>query len=492
MLGQQDRDALGQSDLFAVTNPFDLIPQDHILRRVDRVLDLSWLREEVRECYCAETGRPSIDPEAAVRLMLAGFFQGITQDRKLMREAEVNLAIRWFAGYRLQDRLPHASSLTRIRQRWGEERFRRIFLRTVKQCQERGLVSGETVHIDATLIRADVSWESLHAEKVLAENREEEEAETPKRGRPRTRPRYPKKRSRTDPECTLATSSKDRAMEPTYKQHTAVDDAQGVVVDVSVTTGEAPEGQELIGQLDRVETVTERPVATVTADAAYGNAETYGVLERHDIDALIVPRTEYRKPRRIPARRFKYDARHQVVRCPGGKELVRGHRVEAQRGTIYRARSSDCRGCPLRARCLPPTARSRQVMIVDDYPALLRARRRHARGAPEDRRLHRRHRHVVEGVHGEAKQQHGLRRAARRGLWNVAIQVYLTAAAINLKRLAKAFCRAIVSWRGTVHETGNAFCGAPTRLRGSGRFRIEMAQRSRGFYSPRPWRLRAA
>jgi len=78
----------------------DLIPSDHVLRRVDKILDLSWLREEVRENYCETNGRPGIDPEAAVRLMLAGFFAGIVHDRKLMREAQVNLAIRWFAGYR--------------------------------------------------------------------------------------------------------------------------------------------------------------------------------------------------------------------------------------------------------------------------------------------------------------------------------------------------------------------------------------------------------
>ena len=94
-------------------------------------------------------------------------------DRKLLREAQVNLAIRWFAGYRLEERLPDHSSLSRIRQRWGEERFKKIFQKTVKTCIEKGLVSAETVHIDATLIRADVSWESIterHAEQVVAEN----------------------------------------------------------------------------------------------------------------------------------------------------------------------------------------------------------------------------------------------------------------------------------------------------------------------------------
>ena len=170
MLGRQER---WQDELFVACSLRDVIPDDHILKRIDKVLDLSWLRKEVAECYCQDNGRPGIDPEAAVRLMLAGLFEGITRDRQLMRQAQVNIAIRWFAGYRLDEKLPDHSSLTRIRQRWGQERFKRIFQRTVASCNAAGLVGGDLVHIDATLIRADVSWESLterHVEKVLAEN----------------------------------------------------------------------------------------------------------------------------------------------------------------------------------------------------------------------------------------------------------------------------------------------------------------------------------
>jgi transposase len=100
MLGTQDR---WQDDLFVVGSLRELIPEDHLLRRIDKQLDLGWLRDDVANCYCEDNGRPSIDPEAAVRLMLAGFVAGIVHDRKLMREAQVNLAIRWFAGYRLHD-----------------------------------------------------------------------------------------------------------------------------------------------------------------------------------------------------------------------------------------------------------------------------------------------------------------------------------------------------------------------------------------------------
>jgi transposase len=106
-----------QLEFFVCGSLRDLVPDDHVLARVDRVLDLHWLHDEVAELYADGIGRPGIEPEAAVRLMLAGFLLGLVHDRRLMREAQVNLAIRWFAGFGMNDRLPDHSSLTRIRQR---------------------------------------------------------------------------------------------------------------------------------------------------------------------------------------------------------------------------------------------------------------------------------------------------------------------------------------------------------------------------------------
>ena len=170
MLGRRTR---GRQEFLFAGSLRDLIPDDHVLVRVDRVLDLGWLRGEVAECYAAGSGRPGIDPEAAVRLMLAGLLLGIVHDRRLMREAAVNIAIPWFAGYGLTDAPPDHSSLTRIRQRWGAERFRRVFTRTVEACMAAGIVKGEVVHIDSSLVRADVSWEAIarrHADAVEAAN----------------------------------------------------------------------------------------------------------------------------------------------------------------------------------------------------------------------------------------------------------------------------------------------------------------------------------
>jgi IS5 family transposase len=439
MLGQRER---RQPELFVAGSLRELLPDDHILMRVDRVLDLGWLHEEVAEFYDASIGRPSIDPEVALRLMLAGFLLGFVHDRRLMREAQVNLAIRWFCGYGLHEALPDHSSLTRIRQRWGALRFRRIFERTVRACLDARIAKGEIVHVDASLIRADVSWESLvarHVDAVAAANLPDEEAER----RSRKTGKY-KKISTTDPDATMATTARNRRLEPSFKQHTAVDDRAGVVLDVVVTTGEVNEGQMLAGQIDHVAAVTDAMVVTVTADAGYAYGKVYDALEQRGIEALIPAKAEpIRSP--VPLRRFRYDARHDIVKCPKGRTL-RPQRP-TKHGRFFYSRARDCARCPMRDLCLSPGRVNKAIVIGDHHPALLRARRRRDRWSDEDRRLYQRHRWRSEGFHGEAKTWHGLARAVRRGLANMQIQAYLTAAAINLKRLAAGLVSILIAFQ---------------------------------------------
>jgi len=422
-------------------------------------LDLSWLDDAVKDCYDERQGRPCIEPERAVRLMLAGFLHGVVEDRKLMREAQVNLAYRWFAGYDLDEALPDHSSLTRIRQRWGEAKFRTIFERTVQMCADAGLVGGDMVHCDATLVRANVSWGSLvstYVEQSMQAN-PDEEAKGPEAGskgaeiggasgRPKARGKI-KKRSKTDPDASMATSNKKQRLEPSYKQHTAVDDLSGIVVDVEVTTGEVNEGVELMNQLQRVQKTTGKKPKTITCDRSYSSASNYMALERQRIEALIPPQKPSGKTSSFLLCRFSYDPKNQVVRCPAGKILTRSYRSD--KGWFYRARRCDCGSCRFRKECVPASCRSRIVMITDGYCALQRARRKKAQGWDDSSICaYKRHRYQVEGVHGEAKTVHGMRRAVRRGTTNVRIQSYLTNAAINLKRLAcHAYGRADSTYR---------------------------------------------
>ena len=439
MLGRKER---GQLELFITGSLRDLIPDDHVLVKVDQVLDLGWLRAEVADRYCTDNGRPGIAPEVAVRLMLAGFLLGIVHDRRLMREAQVNLAIRWFIGHALHEALPDHSSLTRIRQRWGEDVFRRVFTRVVRQCQSAGLVSAETVHIDASLIRANVSMDALVSRHLDAV----EEANDAKRDA-RKSGKF-KKLCRTDPDATMATSSR-AALRPAYKQHTAVDDRAGVIVDVEIVTGEEHDAGRFAARLDAIEDTLGLAPDRITADTIYGVGRVYAALEERQIDAVIPP---LRAPRRkgaqgFPTERFKFDPHHDVVRCPAKKRLT--PRNSTKSGKWYRADRRDCARCPLKAQCLPPGAPSRRVHIVTNHAAILRARRKRAAWGEDEHAIYTRHRWRVEGAHGTAKTLHGLARAIRRGLENMKIQALLTAIAMNLKKLAAGVMLFFVSIVGS-------------------------------------------
>lgn len=432
MLGRKER---GQLELFITGSLRDLVPDDHVLVKVDRVLDLSWLPSEVAGLYCADNGRPGIDPEVAVRLMLAGFLLGIVHDRRLMREAQVNLAIRWFVGYALHEALPDHSSLTRIRQRWGEDVFRQVFTRVVRQCQQAGMISAETIHIDASLIRANVSMDALVSSHLDAVEAAHEDANGAERDA-RTSGKF-KKICRTDPDATMATSSK-APLRPAYKQHTAVDDLAGVVVDVEIVTGEEHDTGRFDERLDAIaETLGVTP-GRITADTIYGVGRVYAALEDRRIEAVIPP---LRSPRRqgaqgFPTERFKFDPHHDVVRCPAEKRLTA--RNSTKSGRWYRANRRDCARCPLKTQCLPQGTPSRRVHIVTNHAAILRARRKRAAWGDDERAIYTRHRWQVEGTHGTAKTLHGLARAIRRGLKNMKIQALLTAISMNLKKLAAA------------------------------------------------------
>jgi transposase len=404
--------------LFVYAPLDELIPDDHILKQADRYVDFSWIRGEVKHLYCPDNGRPWLDPECALRLMVAGFFEGIVQDRKLCRKAATDIAIRWFAGLTLQDPIPDHSTFTRLRKRWGVDTFKKVFERALAECVEAGLVNADNVHVDSTLIRANVSWNRMiqqHVDQVISENAEVAGTEL-------------KRICETDPDATLATNSEKKPPEPSYKQHVAVND-NGVVLAVKITTGSTPEGHILGELIEEVEERTGERVENVTADKGYASAANFDMLEEMGINGVIP--TKLRKNNG-----FSYDSLHESVICPKGRRF--GHSKAAPEGRCFRIKARECGKCENRDKCFG-RRNERTVIIRWGIEALLRAERRKAKGWDDgDRELYARHWNLVEGVQGEMKNEHGLKRAIRRGEWNIWVQSLMTAAVINLKRAIKA------------------------------------------------------
>src|SRR5215212_11078626 len=150
----------------------DLVPKDNFYRHLDRKVDLSFVRDLVEDCY-ASSGRPSVDPVVFFRLQLVMFFEDIRSERQLMDVGADRLSVRWFLGYDLNEPLPDHSSLTRIRERYGLQTFRRFFERIVELCMEAGLVWGKELYFDATKVEANASLDSMRSRSLMEHGLEE-------------------------------------------------------------------------------------------------------------------------------------------------------------------------------------------------------------------------------------------------------------------------------------------------------------------------------
>lgn len=379
-----------------------LVPSDHPIRRLDRVLDLDFIHETVRDKYCQDNGRPSIDPEVVTRLFLIQALHGISSVRHLMREVQVNLAYRWFIGYRVDEPLPDHSTLSRALDRLGDEVFDDLFKRSVSQCRRSGLIEGKILHLDATTIRAD-----LDANRVNQPDSPDQDARFG---------RFP-----------------GGKVKPGYKQHTLADGKKRVVVGLTVTPANCPEGGETSKIVDEVSERLDQPPDVVCADAAYGSGRNRSELEARGVRLVSPPLKvkTYTGDKYFTVEDFEYDEATDRFICPAGHPL-KYVQTEKKRGRrIYRALRTCCRVCDSKSRCTIGEQRSVKVSRYHGSLVRLRADSKTA----SFKQLYRQRAPVVEGVFAEAKQWHGLGRAWRRGLTKMRVQCLLIAAVMNLKRL---------------------------------------------------------
>ena len=446
-----------QDDLFYYGTLDSLVPQDDPYRRLDALLDLDWLRRDTRSLY-AYGGRPSIDPIVIAKLLLIAYLQGITSERELMRQVQVNLSYRRFVHYSLSARLPDHSSLTRSRQRLGEATVRRIFEYVLQLCIDAGLVGGDLQSVDSTFVQANASLSSLRTRLVAAEAQrfterifqlnsladgEVEERRPPgsglgmktTRGRSKQPPAHESKVSVTDPDARLH-HRRGKGTHLGYLVQYAVDSCKQVITGVLTTGAHERDTGQIVPLLDQV-SGHGVDVKAVAADRGYSSGEVFYELAQRGIQAYIPqPRSGGEVYGHFGQHRFIYDAGADRYQCPQGAWLRRVKSRGPERR--YKARKPDCRVCPLRKQC---TSASVRTLNISPYSRdLLAARELQATaGAKKAARLRR---VCSERTFAEAKGCHGLRRAHRRGLHNMDIQALLTATVINLKRYIKAQTRA--------------------------------------------------
>ena len=408
--------------LFQYVNVEALVPKNHLLRKVDAVLDLSFVREAVSACYSATRGRPSVDPELALRMMLLGHLYDIG-DRELCDEIGMHVGMRWFLGLNLHDPVPDHSTLSKLKnERWAESGlFQRLFDQVILQCSEAGLVSGRHLSGDGTQVRADASMQSLEPviEAVEAPDGNEPSdapGESPMEEKPapplelvsseakEPQPRGGWKghgvkysnqthRSTSDPDARLYRKGKGKESKLSYLVHDLIDTKSRVILSRKVSEAHSSaERRVCIEMLDEVLAkqdvlgLPNRP-EVISLDGGYGTGEMAAAL----LDRDVLP--------------------HMPLQA--GPEM---EPVPTWKRPTYNL----------------PQRRSR-----DDKVRQARARNRvrelqKTRGYQVSRRLRTRSEHTF----AEAKTQHGMDGARVRGEARVQIQATLTGAVQNLKRLA--------------------------------------------------------
>ncbi len=415
------------------------VAKDHFLRRIDSILDLSFVRELTAGRYSDGKGRPSIDPEVFFRMQLVTYFCNISSERQLCVDVHHDLAYRWFCHLSLEDEVPDHSSLTKIRDRLGEEIFELVFRKIVEQCMEKGLVKDECrVMTDATLIAADASLNSLvHNDPEQA--KQEEEAQHQPRGmidgRAQRKISNQTHRSRTDPDATLA-QKQGTPRQLKYKVHQTIDADSRVILDTEVTTGARHDNQPYLEQIQRVRDQYKLTIDEAIADRGYGSAEIIKALKEKGTKPYI-PLWNRRSGRNSgTAVGLRYERENDRIRCAAGKYLYPSAGDYWNR-TRYSTSPGECRDCPLASNCAaknrPKAPHTRFVLrpndqdIFDEVQAQM--------NEPEFGKKVAERMWKSEGLFAEAKQYHGLSRAKYRGRSKVQIQAYFTAIVQNLKRL---------------------------------------------------------
>lgn len=421
-----------EQELFHYLDIESFIPQNHLLRKIDKLIDLSFVDELTEPFYCKNNERPSIDPKLFFRLILVGYLYNIESDRQLCDEVQYNLAYRWFCNLNLEDKVPDHSSLTRIRDRLGLEVFNQFFIKITEFCKQIGLVKGERIMTDGTLFEANASINSL----VLKNSNDIPNKETSNEAVSSNTKRTISNNthiSKTDPDATFAFKS-GTARNLKYKAHITIDADTRVVLDAKVTTGATQESQIYLGRINVIEDTLGLKIKRAIADRAYGTGKIFQSL----IDKHITPNIALlndKSGKACTPEGFIYDKNNNCYRCPADKLLYPYPTINNET-YHYHSKPADCKACIIKNSCtasLTNNGRVRRITRHIHNELFNKVREWMTQEIFQNNLLERRWK--MEGLISEAKNLHCLSRAKYRGLKKTQIQAYMVASALNLKRL---------------------------------------------------------
>jgi transposase len=419
------------------------VPTDHLLRSIDRFVELGELRRELAAFYSA-IGRPSVDPELMIRMLIVGYCFGIRSERRLCEEVHLNLAYRWFCRLGLDGGVPDHSTFSKNRHgRFRQSDLpRRLFETVLRRCIGEGLVGGEGFAVDASLIKADANRQKgIEGEKGL-----------PPEAAGRAVEEYlnrlddaafgaasevtPKFISTADPAARWTGAHGGQAFFA-YSTNYLIDVENAIIVDVEATT--AIRQAEVLAARRMIERTMERfdlYPTRLMGDSAYGSADMLGwLVHEHGIEPHVtVFDKSTRKDGTFSRDDFTYDRERDIYFCPGGRMLTTtGTLVNDGATMLYRASKHDCAGCALKPRCCPNSPTRKVPRSIHE------GARDMAREIAQswEGRTSRRLRKKVEMLFAHLKRILNLGRLRLRGPNGARDEFLLAATAQNLRKLAK-------------------------------------------------------
>jgi transposase len=442
-----------QGALFYDFSIEDFVPEDHLLRAMDRFVDLSGIRAHLAPFY-SSTGRPSVDPELMIRMLLVGYSMGIRSERRLCDEVHLNLAYRWFCRLDLTDPVPDHSTFSKNRHgRFRDsDLLRHLFEVVVARCIEEGLASGQRFAADASLIQADanrqnstpqVDWAPERIDPAGAPRAVREYLETlDDAAFGAASPVMPKFISHADP-ASQWTGARGGPAYFAYSANYLIDTDNGVILDVEATRSiRQAEVGSVRTMVDRVRDTFALTPERLIADTAYGSGPMLDWLVDHGIAPHIpVIDKSGRKDGTFERADFTYDADNDAYICPGGKELKQYRRPfktprsgANKDGTIrYRARKPDCEKCSLKSQCCPKEPQRKVTRSIyepaRDVARIIAQTTQYAISCKLRKK--------VEMLFAHLKRILSLGRLRLRGPSGARDEFHLAATAQNLRKLAK-------------------------------------------------------
>jgi len=405
------------------------MPQDHPLRKIKQLVDFSFIRSKVADLYGTQ-GNESVDPAVILKLMFLLFYENIKSERALMSQLPLRLDWLWFCGYDLDEKTPNHSVISKARRRWGLEVFTEFFENILGQCVEAGLVDGETIHVDSSMIDANASKDKLKCQFRTVSYDLYEELED----NAEPLPKLEKRVSATDPDARLGKKYSKTTLG--YKDHRAVDDKHGIVTATVTTSANVNDEKVLTEVITEHQTNTGTKVKTAVADKAYGTGENYKYLHEQSITPCISHKRK--NCNRDPAfsnNKFAYNKEQDFYTCPVGNQLKRKQFKSDKNAVIYKADRKICRQCPHFQKCVTSKNSGRQIQRNANEQYIEWAD--NCLPTYERKRLMARRKYKAEGSFADAANNHGFKRSRFRGIEKVQVQNLMIAATQNLRKLMR-------------------------------------------------------